>query len=200
MGRCQICGEWFLLTPKDKCVWCGRVACEKCARAWLDLLKVKTTVETSERKAGYEYMGFCSDACKDAFWGNVMDYPLDDIGTDVNHFVQNLRNLFYAAILQALNGNPQTPADILDKVKKAKEIETQNFEAIPVGILNDGIIVVRIDRPRFDFIDHAYSALVQNLERCGCPLDADIYEKKLKLYDKARQLRKKDKHAIARAM
>jgi hypothetical protein len=48
-----------------------------------------------------------------------------------------------------------------------------------------------------EFVKGGYSALALNLEKCGRPLDAaEIYEKKLKMYDKARLLRQNEKHVI----
>jgi hypothetical protein len=139
----------------------------------------------------YGFIGLCSGECRREFWKAVFNYPLLDIGTDVTRFGQNVRKLWYAAILHGLSCAPHSSGAIA-KVKYAIQIETQNFQAILLGIDDDGTLDEDISPIRMDFINRGYLALARNLERCGRPLEAsDIYRKKLKMYEKARQVGKR---------
>ena len=198
MGRCPSCGKNYLFsTPSDRCCWCGRIICKNCLSRWIGGFTVKTGLETRsfdgsvQNGPNYGFIGLCSGECRRKFWETVFSYPLADIGTDVTRFGQNVRKLWYAAILHALSRAPHSSGAIA-KVKYAMQIETQNSKAIQLGISDDGTLEKDVSRIRMDFINRAYSALAGNLERRGRPLDAaDIYGKKLKMYDKARKLRKR---------
>jgi len=164
---------------------------------WIGGFTVKTGLEVRSGQGSvqsgpdYGFVGLCSGECRRGFWKAVFDYPLTEIGTDVALFGQNVRKLWHAAILYALSCTPHS-GEAIAKVKNAIQIETEDFKAIPLGISDDGTVEKDNRRIRLDFIDRAYTELAQNLEKSGRPLDAAaIYGKKLKLYDKARQLRKK---------
>jgi hypothetical protein len=198
MGKCPSCGKNYLFsTPSDKCCWCGKIVCKNCLSRWIGGFSVKTGLETRSNDGSiqngpdYGFIGLCSGECRREFWKAVFNYPLADVGTDVTQFGQNVRKLWQTAILNALNCTPHS-GEAIAKVKYAIQIETQDFKAIPLGISDDGKLEKDIRRIRLYFIKRGYSALAGNLERCGRTLDAaDIYRKKLKLYDKARQLRKR---------
>jgi hypothetical protein len=196
MGRCPSCGKNYLFsTPSDRCCWCGKITCKNCLPRRIGGFTVKTGLETrtfdgsAQDAPNYGFIGLCSGECRREFWKAAFNYPLVDIGTDVTLFGQNVRKLWYAAILHALSCAPDSGGAI-DKVKYAMQIETQDHKAILLGIGDDGTLDKDLSRIRMDFINNAYLALAKNLERNGRPLDAsEIYRKKLKMYVKARQLR-----------
>jgi hypothetical protein len=121
----------------------------------------------------------------------VLEHPLTEIGTEIAQFGQNVRKLWHAAILHALSCSPHS-GEATAKVQRAIQLESPDFKAIPLSINDDGTLETDISRIRLDFINRAYSALAENLEKCGRFLDAaSIYSKKLRLYDKAKQLRRR---------
>jgi hypothetical protein len=199
MGKCPNCGVSYLLSnPSDKCDWCGKVTCEKCSPSWFGSFAVKDKMETEQKDAGYVLLGFCSEPCSDSFWQAVLNYSLAEVGTDINRFGKNLRKIFYSAILNAFNSNPSLRAEAIESVKWAIDNETETYRAIQMG-LDDGTLEPDKKDLINDFVKRGYSTLALNLEKCGRPLDAaEIYEKHLKLYDKARLLREKDKQVIVR--
>ena len=200
MGKCPNCGASYLLnTPSDKCDWCGKIVCVKCLPQWSDSLQVKNVIENGLDAAKYKHVHFCSKSCSDFFWNFVAKYPLDEIGTGISNFGTNLRKLLYAAILTALNLDVNHRADAINKVERAIEIETENNAAILVGLLDDGSLQSDARVEIAEFVKRGYSTLALNLEKCGRPQDAaEIYEKKLKMYDKARLLRISDKQVIVK--
>ena len=123
-------------------------------------------------------------------WNLVLKYPLTDIGTDITDFGINLRKLLNYAVLNVLTNNANSSTKAIDGVKWAIENETREYGAILMGILDDGTLESDCRDEIVEFTKLGYSALAINLEKCGRPLDAaEIYEKKLKMYDKARLLR-----------
>jgi DNA-directed RNA polymerase subunit RPC12/RpoP len=170
---------------------------------WAGWFNAKTRVETTETQQIYSSIGFCSASCSLAFWGEVRRYPLEEIGTDTTHFAQNLRKLWYKAILRSLACSPTRSEAAITAVNLAIQLETKNYKAIPLGITDDGTFVEdaasKVGNITLEFVNRGHLTLAQNLEKCGRPLDAaDIYEKYLRNYDKARQLREKDKHVIVK--
>jgi hypothetical protein len=200
MGKCPTCGTSYLFsTPSETCNWCGKVVCVKCLPQWSDSLQVKSTMENGLDEAKYKYVHFCSKSCSDIFWNTVAKYPLDEIGTDIANFGMNLRKLLYSAILNALNFDVNLRVDAINKVERAIEIETEDYAAILVGLLDDGSLQSDVRVEIAEFVKRGYSTLALNLEKCGRPQDAaEIYEKKLKMYDKARLLRINDKQVIVK--
>jgi len=198
MGRCPSCGKIYLFnTPSEKCCWCGKIFCKSCLPRWIGGFSVKTGSETlssdgSVRKGpDYEFIGLCSGQCRREFWKAVLEQPLADIGTEIAQFGQNVRKLWHAAILHALSCTPHS-WEATVKVQHAIQIETPDFKAVPLSINDDGALEKDISRIRLDFINRAYLALAENLEKCGRFLDAaNIYSKKLKLYDRAKQLKRR---------
>ena len=147
----------------------------------------------------YNLIVFCSESCSDSFWKEVKSFPLEEIGTEINEFGINLRHLFYYAVLNALKGNTHLRADAINKINWAIAHETKAYPAIPMGLHDDGTLESNCWDVLKDFAKLGYSALAFNLERCGRPLDAAvIYEKQLKMYDKAKSLREKEKQVISR--
>ena len=135
----------------------------------------------------YGNVGFCSEACSNAFWNDVMSCPLEGVGTDVGDFSRNMGRLYLAAVLEALNRDPKNREQAIARVKRALEINTDSYSALPMG---DGGTLYKSSPRLLDFVRLGYHALALNLEKCGRRQDAaDIYEKRLQMYDKARQLR-----------
>jgi hypothetical protein len=201
MGKCPNCGESFLfLTPSEICDWCGKVVCKKCLPEWIGWFSVKEKMETASNEAEYRKIGFCSEICGENFWQKVMNYPLVDIGTEVNEFGENLRRLFYSAVLDALSRSTGQNEDAINRVAWAVENDTFDYRALIVDLGDNGMLEPVCGYEHIgDFTVRGYSALALNLEKCGRPLDAaEIYEKHLRMYDKARSLREKDKQAIVK--
>jgi DNA-directed RNA polymerase subunit RPC12/RpoP len=197
MDRCPNCGAWSIIGSNRVCYWCGKVTCKKCLSEAVGFFLVKQRKETREAPPPYGIMGFCSEDCSDAFWQRVMGYSFDDIGTESARFVQNLRKLWHKAIIDALEYSPR-PSDGISKVKRAILNDSPDAHGVPLGIRDDGTLVYK-EGHNVDFINREYAALARNLEKCGRPLDAaDIYERNLKLYDKARALREMAKHVIVK--
>lgn len=156
-------------------------------------------MENEKKDASYSLIGFCSESCTSNFWQTVMTYPLSEIGTDIHEFPKNIRQLFYKAILNTLRSNSSLRQQAIDEVMWALRIETGRYRAIAMGMRDNGTFTSEQGLPVRAFVNRGYSALAQNLEKCGRPLDAaEIYEKHLKMYDKARQLRERDKQIIVR--
>jgi predicted RNA-binding Zn-ribbon protein involved in translation (DUF1610 family) len=155
---------------------------------------VKTTDERNAANP-YEMVGFCSDKCFYEFWDKVLEYPADDIiGTDVQGFNSNWVKLWNAAIVNAFtNGKPYDDAEIVSKVQRAIRINSDRCVAFP-WINSSGAY----DWTSKALAIKAKTALAENLERCGRTLDSAKIFEDLRLYDKARTLRQKEKHIIVK--
>lgn len=175
MGKCLNCGrEGFLLKTRE-CFRCGKDCCQHCA---LFVLKVGINDEWA-----------CSVKCRQEFEQQVLAFPLGEIGTELDwRFESCARDSWYDACIAALDDRTRETWMHMSKgygrnyAMHVKEIK---------DISSDG-------KNRSDLRQRFYArALVQlagNMEAVGRPLDAAcIYEKDLKMYDKARQLREKDK-------
>jgi DNA-directed RNA polymerase subunit RPC12/RpoP len=131
------------------------------------------------------------------FGQKVLEYPaIVDIGTDTRSFQRNGDMLWHRAILNALNEAPYRNEELIGIVKKAISLHSETHNAILTRRLVDGNLVVGglID----EFFQKLHLAMLQNLERAGRPLDAAIGYEQLKMYDKARELREKDKQVVVR--
>jgi hypothetical protein len=199
MGKCPSCGaSYFLSTPSQKCTWCGKITCKKCLPIAPDYFEVKTTME-NEQGAKYGRFDFCSKSCSEGFWNSVLNYPLTDIGTEIKDFGINIRRLLNSAILAALNLEAESREYAINTVKGAIENETMDYSAFWMRLYSDGSPEPDCRAEIIRFTKLGYSALALNLEKCGRPSDAaEIYEKKLKMYDKARLLRENEKKTIVK--
>jgi hypothetical protein len=156
-------------------------------------------METEQSEAEYRRFDFCSKSCSEIFWNLVLNYPLTDIGTEIADFEINIRKLLNSAILDALNRDANLRKDAINKVKWAIENETKDYSAFPMKLYSNGTPEPDCRTEIIKFTKLAYSALALNLEKCGRPSDAaEIYEKRLKMYDKARLLRENEKKTIVR--
>jgi DNA-directed RNA polymerase subunit RPC12/RpoP len=142
----------------------------------------------------YEVEGFCSDACFYQFWYKVQEYPMDEVGTDIAEFSGKIIWLWNQAILNAVaNANPYVAKDLVPKVNNAIRLQSQRYPAIPWwDSTGKPLWTYR------NFHDKAKSTLAQNLERCGRVQDAAKIFEELRMYDKARELRERDRHIIVK--
>jgi hypothetical protein len=190
LGRCPSCGKsYFLNSEFSQCGWCGKKVCSNCLPAWASSFEIKSKMETDKQEAHYDFVGFCSQSCRDSFNKAVLAYPFSDIGTSVNTFPKNIRKLYYDAILSALQPNSALLENIIAKVHRAIELESDEASGILMGLDDDGTLIDEYETAT-DFIRLGYRMLASNLEKCGRCLDsAEVYETRLGMYDKAKQLR-----------
>jgi DNA-directed RNA polymerase subunit RPC12/RpoP len=139
----------------------------------------------------------CSEECARIFEQKVLDYPLKDMGTDLDTEFYSLENqLWYDACIAALNEDDSSRVSWFSLLKDGKDyamrimdIETQSSDGKQKSDLRE------------NFLKRALLALACDIEAVGRPLDAaKIYEKNLKMYDKARELREKQKQVIVKKM
>lgn len=189
--KCPSCGtnSFFGIMAK-KCFWCGKIVCGNCMPKWQDILVFKVVIESKQRKdAIYRAVGFCSNDCSHQFWEKVLSFPAEDfVETDIANFNRNWIRYWNESILSALN---EAKDKSVERVKQAARIHTERFAAYP-WLDSANVLLPQAKKSQYN----ARIALAQNLIACGRALDAaNIYEK-LKLYDKARKLREKDKRII----
>lgn len=194
MGRCPNCGAWSFLTPKDKCIWCGKVVCGKCLPKGKFVYHINIKEQSDPSKPPVNNrMGFCSPECLQRFKQELFEYPVEEIsqvlGTDVGNFRKNAQKVAKQAVLRTLtNCSPKPDVQRINKIKQAPSEEiycTGDDEGNPIGVL-------------LEFREHSRTMLAQNLERSGRFLDAAKVYEELKMYDKAGELRKKDKLVLVR--
>ena len=145
--------------------------------------------------ANYETVGFCSTNCFSQFWERVFDYPLDyEIGTDVENFNKKLILLWNQAITSsAAKCNPSVASYLVPKVKYAEQIHSTQFAAFPYWD-NSSKVVWMFEKFRVK----AQTALAQNLEKCGRTQDSAKVFEDLRMYDKARELRERDRQIMVK--
>jgi len=120
----------------------------------------------------------------------VLAYPTgDSIGTDVENFNKEWVKYWNNSILNALSMS--TNHEFAEKARYAVQIHSERWVAFPW--------LDSSNQPFWMAQKSSYSAklaLAQNLERCGRITDsAKVYEE-LRFYDKARELREKDRHIV----
>jgi len=192
VGKCPSCGASSIFGMQTKrCAWCGKTVCNTCVPTWHGALMVKTLVEDlSGRAAGYDTVGFCSDNCFYQFWQKVLAYPAEYfIGTDMENFNKNWVKYWNDSILNVLSAN--VDSELVDKARRAVQIHSERFVAFPWWNSSNTSLWMSQQSS-----DKAKLALAQNLERCGRTTDAAKVFEELRLYDKARELREKDRHII----
>jgi DNA-directed RNA polymerase subunit RPC12/RpoP len=190
MVKCPSCGASSIFGFQTKrCVWCGKIVCDRCVPNWHGTLSVKISAEDSAGPA-YETLGFCSDNCFYGFWGKVLAHPAEYlIGTNIENFRNNWIMYWNDSILTVLSANADTA--IADKARKAVQIHSARFVAFPwFDSSNKSLWMAK------QSADNARLALAQNLEKCGRTVDAAKVFEELRMYDKARELREKERHII----
>jgi transcription elongation factor Elf1 len=187
MGSCPTCGASSLFGVKTKqCAWCGKIVCNKCVPQWHGSLYIK-------EGAHYNVYGFCNEGCYNSFWSKVfVDYPLHNIGTNIEGFDKELVSMWNKAILYAIkSSNPAVVKSLSQKAIDAIAMHNAISVAFPL-VTSSGQT-----SPEFDkFYANSKKALAENLEKCGRTQDAAKVFEELRLYDKARGLREKDRQLV----
>jgi DNA-directed RNA polymerase subunit RPC12/RpoP len=162
---------------------------------WHGTLDIKTSAESlSGKVACYETVGFCSDNCFYQFWQKVFSHPPEYIiGTDIDNYNKNWVKYWNDSILNVLLSCAIANADsgLAEMARTAVQIHTEKFVAFPWWDSSNTPLWMSEKSS-----SNAKLALAQNLERCGRTLDAARVFEELRLYDKARELREKDRHII----
>jgi hypothetical protein len=197
MGKCPTCGaSSFFGVYTKQCANCGKIVCNRCVPQWHGTLVYKQRSERPQiEPAYYKTVGFCSTNCFSQFWQRVFDYPVDyEIGTDVDHFYQKLFLLWNQAIVSSTaKCSPSVAKYLLPKVKLATQIHSDQFGAFPYRD-NSG-------KPHWmfeKFRAKARTALAENLEKCGRTQDSAKIFEDLRMYNKAKELRERDRHIVVK--
>ena len=194
MGKCPSCGATSLRDSTWQCLCCGKIVCDKCVPKLDSKFLIKARMEnTLGRPASYEEPIFCSDSCFRNFWLRVQEFPVDtEIGTEITDFSKKLVGLWNQTVLNAVAKSYSDVAEeLVPKAEYAIENHTSKFEAFP-WCDNTGKTILPFENFRFK----TKLALAQNLEQCGRTQDAAKVFEELRMYDKPRELREKDKHII----
>ena len=188
MGSCPSCGaSSFLGVNTKQCAWCGTVVCNKCVPQWLGSISVKAG-------GNYEIHGFCSEGCYNSFWWNVFDYPLRHIGTEILDFDKALVFKWNEAILNAImNANPAVVRTLGAKAQNAVAMHNAQSPAFPWRTSSNDCL-----KEFEQFYNRSKTILAENLERCGRVQDAAKVFEELRMYDKARELRERDRQIIVK--
>jgi DNA-directed RNA polymerase subunit RPC12/RpoP len=142
----------------------------------------------------YARVGFCSDNCFYQFWQKVLEHPAEyPIGTDIKNFDKNWVKYWNDSILNVFLMRAQSNADseLAEKARQAVQIHSETSPAFPWWDSSNAMLWMARESS-----DKAKLALAQNLERCGRITDAARVFEELRSYDKARELREKDRHII----
>ena len=189
MGRCSSCGKWFLTGPSERCVWCDKVICGPCSTQ-IYWFQIKTRRKTTGNFPKYCVVGFCSRECYNQFGEKVLEYPTEDIETDIPNFKENRVRLWHAALLRALEGR-QSEEDFQRAVRLDSKEDGCAGVVIPA---RDG----KLFELGYEFEQKAFLSMAQNLEKCGRYSDAAKAFEKLKKFDAARKLRDRDRHILVK--
>jgi hypothetical protein len=146
------------------------------------------------KPASYNQVSFCSYNCLKQFWLKVNEYPTDDVGTDIAGFYPRVTWLWHNAILNAAaQTNPNSARQLMSNANNAIRLHTPRFVAFNCNG-PDG-------KPLWmytNFLNKAKLTLARNLERCGRTQDAAKVFEEMRMYDKARELRERDRHIIVK--
>lgn len=158
---------------------------------WQSILVFKSVIEGKQRiDAIYEAVGFCSNNCVNQFWEKVLSFLAGDfVETDVINFNRNWIRYWNESILAALT----EAKGEAEKVKQAVRIHTERFVAFPWRD-SSNVPISQAKKSQYN----AKLSLTKNLIACGRVLDAASVFEELKLYDKARELREKDKRIVVK--
>jgi uncharacterized protein with PIN domain len=152
-------------------------------------------MENQNAIATYETAGFCSDNCFNQFWLRVFSYPINfQIGTDIGRFEDNVISLWNHAIADAVSkSNANVSRSLSPRVNYSAQIHTGRFAAFPWWDSSAKPLWM------FEkFRANAKTALAQNLEKCGRIQDAAKVFEDLRMYDKSRELREKDRQIFVK--
>jgi uncharacterized protein (DUF983 family) len=196
MGRCPSCGaSSFFSVFTRQCANCGRTVCNRCIPQWKGAVSLKTAMESQTQPALYDSVGFCSESCFNQFWERVFIFPVDyQIGTDSGGFEKKAIMLWNQAIANSFTKCNANVAPVLSRrANYAVQLHSGRFQAFP-WLDASGKPVWMFEK----FHTRAKTELAKNLEKCGRTQDsAKIYED-LHMYDKARELREKDRQIFVK--
>jgi hypothetical protein len=152
-------------------------------------------LETPTQPASYDVAGFCSDNCFNQFWGRVFSFPVDyQVGTDIDHFKDKAVILWNQAITDSFTKCNANVAQCLSpRINYASQLHSVGFAAFPWWYASG--------KPLWMFTKYhtnAKTALAQNLEKCGRTQDAARVYEDLRMYDKSRELREKDRQILVK--
>ncbi len=190
MGKCPNCGNESLILRKRQCINCGKECCAKCG------LYVLTALDSGPVHNYISDKWACSDQCRLQFGAQVLAYPLENLGTELGTEFNTIENaLFHKACFATMNKADSARKRWekserlgIDKALQTIEIQTMSSDQKFDTDLRD------------KFRAYALRTLASNIEKTGRPLDAaKIYEKELKMYDKARELRERDKQVVVKS-
>src|SRR3990172_5978012 len=195
MGRCPTCGaSSFIGVYTKQCSNCGKVVCNRCVPQWHGTVTFKATIETPTQPASSDNAFFCSDSCFYQFWDRVFNFPVDyQIGTDVDRFEDQLVMLWNQAILDAATKCNASARNLSPRVNYAVQIHSGRFVAFPWWD-SSGKMIWMFEK----FRTKAKTALAQNLEKCGRTQDAAKAFEDLRMYDKSRELRERDRQILVK--
>ena len=197
LKRCPSCGAGSIFGIRTKnCAFCGKAVCNKCVPTWRGSLSIKTSPESASTSASYATVGFCSNGCFNQFWQKVLDYPMNyHIGPDVDNLHKNWVKVWNDSIVNVFTTS--TPdiinKELVTKVRLTAQIHTERFVAFP-WLDSSGKHTWMAQKS----YSKACLALAQNLEMCGRPLDAAKVYERLRIYDKAKELREKEKYIMVK--
>ena len=199
MVRCPSCGASSLFGLHTKqCAFCGKIVCDKCVPAFFGSLEIKTVWEgVGGYSAPYSTVSFCSSNCYYQFWQRVLDYPMDyEIGTDLEKekFNSTIIKLWNNAVRNAFaTGGPTLATSLMPMVDNAIKIHTKQCPAFKWWDSSSNYLW-----SYQAFLTKARTALANNLEKCGRTSDAAKIFEELRMYDKARELRERDRHILVK--
>jgi hypothetical protein len=117
---------------------------------------------------------------------------MHDVGTDIEGFGGKVLAIWNQAVLNAASkSNPAVSRGLVQKLQNALQIQTSRATAFPCWD--------SAGKPFWmfeGFRNKAKMTLAQNLERCGRTQDAAKTFEALRMYDKARELRERDRHIV----
>jgi len=180
VSKCPNCGRQGLFLKTMKCLHCGKECCKRCAHYVL-------TIGIDDDKWA------CSHECFQKFEQKVLDYPMRNIGTVLDSEFYDLEDkLWHSACIEALSEDDPWRQRWLDLLKQGLAIRVVHIDTKSSDNKHQSDLGVK-------FRKRTLLELARNIEAVGRPLDAaEIYEKELKMYDEARELRRKEKQVLVK--
>ncbi len=193
MVKCPTCGRNVRGSVKY-CLSCNRMLCPSCVPNARGSLLIKRCPDSAlvDFSSLYEKESYCSDSCYYQFWESVLSFPPDSyIRTKVENFTKEWANYWDESIMATLLTCQNS--DLIERGKRAKQLQSAQFPAFAWWDENNNRIW-----PADKSNAKAKTSLAHNLERCGRTADAARIFEDLRLYDKARELREKERHIIVK--
>jgi hypothetical protein len=164
-----------------KCVSCEKKCCKNCASFVM--------------KIGSEDKWVCSPDCRQKYEQKVLEHPIGDIGAELSTAFRSTENeLWYEACILALSENSSEWKYWQMLVKHGS-----GYASCMMGISDTSSDGKHMSDLRDRFRTHVFELLASNMIHVGRLQDAaNVYEKELKMPDKARALREKDKQGAVK--